>query len=89
MHIRATADQATPMEILRSLANETLACEEKINLLIGEDRELMAIWRSHEQVGGHGMHHRRAYQRTQQGFIAFHMKTPRYRLEDLTPPKDD
>ena len=50
MHIRATTDEMAPVDTLRLLAEETLACEEKIRLFIGEDRELMTIWRSLEQV---------------------------------------
>ncbi|KAM5542954.1 hypothetical protein V8D89_003338 [Ganoderma adspersum] len=72
VHIRATTDEMTPVETLRLLADETLACEEKIRVFIGEDHELMAIWRSLEQ-----------------GFLAFHMKTPRYRLMDLTISEND
>ncbi|KAM5542953.1 hypothetical protein V8D89_003337 [Ganoderma adspersum] len=67
VHIRAATDESTPVDTLRLLADETLACEEKIGLLIGEDCELMAVWRSFEQ-----------------GYLAFHVKTPRYRLDDLT-----
>ncbi|KAI1793299.1 terpenoid synthase [Ganoderma leucocontextum] len=66
IHIRATTDQTTTLDTLRLLADETLACVQRIRLLIGEDRELMAIWRS-----------------LQQGYVAFHMKTPRYRLAEL------
>ncbi|KAM5539460.1 hypothetical protein V8D89_006912 [Ganoderma adspersum] len=72
VHIRATTDEMTPVNTLRLLASETLDCEEKIRLLIGEDRELMTIWRSFEQ-----------------GTLTYHMKTPRYRLADLTLSEDD
>ena len=50
VHIRATTDESTPVDTLRLLADETLACEERIGLLIGKDRELMAVWQSFEQV---------------------------------------
>ncbi|KAI1793271.1 terpenoid synthase [Ganoderma leucocontextum] len=66
VHIRSTTDQATPVEMLRLLADEILACAQRIMQLIGEDRELMAIWHSFEQ-----------------GYLAFHVNTPRYRLADL------
>ena len=51
IHIRATTDQMTVMDTLRLLADEVLACAQRIETLIGsEDPELMAIWRSFEQV---------------------------------------
>ena len=50
MHTRATTDQSTVLDTLRLLADETLACGQRIRLLIGEDRELMEIWQSFEQV---------------------------------------
>ncbi|PIL33456.1 terpene synthase [Ganoderma sinense ZZ0214-1] len=56
VHIRAVTDELTPVDTLRRLADETLACQEKIRVLIGEDRELMAIWRSFEQVRDRTIH---------------------------------
>ena len=56
VHIRATTDEMTPVDTLRLLADETLACQQKIRLLIDKDRELMAIWRSLEQVRSRTMH---------------------------------
>ncbi|KAI1794775.1 terpenoid synthase [Ganoderma leucocontextum] len=64
---RATTDQTTPIDMLRLLADETIACAQRPRELIGsEDPELMAIWHSFEQ-----------------GYVACHVKTPRYRLADL------
>ena len=53
VHIRATTDESSPVDTLRLLADETIACQEKIGLLIGGDHELMAVWRSFEQVRRH------------------------------------
>ncbi|PIL25584.1 terpene synthase [Ganoderma sinense ZZ0214-1] len=51
IHIRATTDQITAIDVLRSLADEVVACAERTSVLIGqEDPEMMAIWRSFEQV---------------------------------------
>ena len=92
MHIRATTDGRTLVDTLRSLADETLACEEKIGLLIGNDRELMAIWRSFEQVRCRAVRHYRHGSRQLlnvfKGYLAFHMKNPRYHLAELTLPEE-
>ncbi|TBU54662.1 hypothetical protein BD310DRAFT_935496 [Dichomitus squalens] len=48
IHIRATTDQMTPVDMLRRVADEVLACGERVELLIGDDAQLMGIWRSFE-----------------------------------------
>ena len=92
VHIRATTDEMNPVDTLRLLAEETLACEEKIRLFIGEDHELMAIWRSLEQVRTRTTCLTRgedALTKIFKGFLSFHMKTPRYRLADLRLSEED
>ncbi|PIL22361.1 terpene synthase [Ganoderma sinense ZZ0214-1] len=49
VHVRANADQMTAIDTLRLLADEVHACAQRTKMLIGEDSELMAIWRSFEQ----------------------------------------
>ncbi|TBU54657.1 terpenoid synthase [Dichomitus squalens] len=48
IHIRATTDQMTPVDMLRQVADEVLASGERVELLIGDDAQLMRIWRSFE-----------------------------------------
>ncbi|EJF61101.1 terpenoid synthase [Dichomitus squalens LYAD-421 SS1] len=50
IHIRATTDQMTPVDMLRRVADEVLACGERVELLIGDDAQLMRIWRSFEHL---------------------------------------
>ena len=50
IYIRATTDQKTPIDMLRLVADEVVACGDRIELLIGDDPELMEIWRSFQQV---------------------------------------
>ena len=57
MHIRAATDEATVIKTLRLLADETLACIERIELLIGKDSQLKEIWHSSKQVSSHPVHY--------------------------------
>ena len=59
MHIRAATDEATVIKTLRLLADETLACIERIELLIGKDSNIKELWNSFRQVGSHPIHYNR------------------------------
>ena len=43
-------DRTTPIDVLRILVDEIVACVQNIELLIGDDTELMEIWHSFVQV---------------------------------------
>ena len=50
IHMRAGGEQKSNMSVLRDLVDETLQGIGMVEVLAGEDRELVAIWKAHVQV---------------------------------------
>ena len=48
--MRATTDEMAPIDMLRLVAEEVLACGKRVDELVVDDAELREIWRSYEQV---------------------------------------
>lgn len=59
IHIRAATDEATVIKTLRLLADETLACIQQIELLIGKDSDLKELWHSSKQVSSYPIRYNR------------------------------
>ena len=62
-----------------------MACVKNIELIIGEDTELMDIWHSFEQVSLSVIDDfETGCSGKQQGYLQFHIETRRYKLTELT-----
>ena len=49
-HLRASAEQTSPLDVLERLTEEVLDTAERIDKIIGPDEELRAIWHRYLQV---------------------------------------
>lgn len=50
VHMRASADQITPVNVLRKLCEEVLECDRIALALAGSDKELANMWSRYVQV---------------------------------------
>ena len=50
VHLRAAAEQISPLEVLRRLTREVINTAENITQIIGVDRELADLWEMYMQV---------------------------------------
>lgn len=50
IHMRACAEQMAPVNVLHSLCEELLDCNQEIIDLSGDDSELVDIWMKYVQV---------------------------------------
>lgn len=50
VHLRAAAEQLSPLEVLRQLTAEVIDTAERIKSIIGADGELAELWETYLQV---------------------------------------
>ena len=50
VHLRAAAEQKSPMEVLQQLTDEVLDTAQRIDIIIGYDEELRTLWHDYSQV---------------------------------------
>ena len=86
VHLRAAAERKTPTEVLRELSDEITETVHKITTVVASDSELADIWQKFLHVRATLPSHRFLTDLTMcflQGYLEFHVKTPRYRLAEL------
>ena len=51
VHLRATAEGRSSIDVLRQVSEEMLDTARRVDAIIGEDAEMRAIWEQFMQVG--------------------------------------
>lgn len=84
IHLRAAAEQKDPLSVLREVVEETLESIRKVEMLTAADPQLAKICRSYVVVSADdAREEERADSLRTQGYVEFHFRARRYRLEDL------
>lgn len=84
IHLRAAAEQKDPLSVLREVVEETLESIRKVEVLTAADPQLAKICRSYVIVSVGGTYEGECADRVwTQGYVEFHFRARRYRLEDL------